>query len=109
MRAKAGLLHLTKDKPCNNLAYIESSVSVVVALCAVRMENEGFGPARRRLTNSIMQWEMVQNSGHISLHEFVRLTGSMVQPLGANSSKTWACHASPAKNSCAEGADLDRV
>ena len=86
MRAKAGLLHLTKDKPCNNLAYIESSVSVVVALCAVRMENEGFGPARRRLTNSIMQWQMVQNSGHISLPI---LSGSMVQTLGANSSKTW--------------------
>jgi len=34
--------------------------------------------------------------------EFVRLTGSLVQPLGANSSKTWACHASPAANFCAE-------
>ena len=95
MGAKAGLLHLTKDKPCNNLAYIESSVSVV-ALCAVRKENEGFGPARRGLTNSIMQWQMVQNSGHISLPI---LSGSMVQTLGANSSKTWACHASPAANS----------
>ena len=91
-RAKAGLLHLTKDKPCNNLlSYIYIVQVCCCEICTMHCwwKIQHLNPGgRRRQIDSILLWQMVQNYGQVPTG-ICQVPRSSHSPQGANNSKTW--------------------